>query len=1151
MESCVTNEPNNLIRSLVRLRRRLRIVLVVDGVSRLGAAIMGTFAMLAVLDWWVHFPPLVRASFLASAAIWTIGWSWKRIWRPLLRPIALDQLVLSLPTLTQSQRDRLAGAVAHLRGAGDGDAALWSRATVDAGEEAGQLNLSLGINPRRAVRSTVAVALLIGGLFLAAEKLPEWLAIGQRRMVTPFADVQWPKSYQIEPLTGDMQVAHGETFTAEMRLTRGDDPNLRGFIHWRAIGRPYEKAMMRRDPDGVYRRLIERLTSDVSYYFSAGDDDTSDRPGALRIVKRPTVASATLTITPPPYASQLPVREHHLSDPRVSLVRGCRIRLSVVADKTVTFGDGATSSRVAFESGIVLPLQSTDTVGTTGFIEMEVDEDCAFEVVLVDESRFESRGGPRYQLDVVPDRPPAVAIKEPSGPLEVTPNATVDVLIRAEDDLGIARISLLASAKSGEFSLIGDIPAKNDGHSPTGSLVTQTGSLTWNLASRKPAVGDTIDYVAEAADFYEWHGDRHKPARSAVMRLSIVSPERFGERLRQDVLTMRGSLRKMFSALEAIRGQVEQLQAGTITDESRHERTERAAADARRLAQQVDEVSRRLAQLNRRAEMNQTADSDAAKQSQRLAKRLSDSVLDGVNRATKNLASLERPTSDADRQNRLQDSSAGLERAANGLRSMLDEVEQWDNFDEMVRKLHDLIDGQEGLVRRTARLMKQPPDSISQDSAMIAADQSVAQSDAAKLLTAMDTLASQLLDRDRPSSESLTRAAQTARQGSLLPAMTEAAEAVRAARLIDASAGQERAASVMRSMLVALREKPRRELEQLSRQVQDLRAKLTKIIAVQEDLRKKTGDARGTEDVASRMTLFADRQASVENTTRTLTDSMKINGPEAEEAKDELLAAADHMASAVTWLKETEAVEAQDSQRGALDSLAKVVALLEKIEDQAMSQLAEKSMAAIIESLKELRTQQASLRDQSAAIEGRLKDRDTVPRADALAMNRIAKDEEGLLEPLAKVRTKVEKSVVYDYVCGEVAGAMKSAVEELTARRATPALAQQDAALRGLTQLIEAVDDRSRKDDPRFATENSGGGGPSKPTPANPVPTLAELKILRLLQTELNSATTALDKALSAENPADDQQKRIDVLGTRQRKIQEMAEKMIEKAGAQ
>lgn len=1147
----MTREPNNLIRSLVRLRRRLRVVLVVDGVSRLVAAIMGTFALLAVLDWWVHFPPLVRASFLSSAVIWTIAWSWKRIWRPLFRPIALDQLVLSLPTLTQTQRDRLAGAVAHLRGAGDGDAALWSRATFDAGEEAGQLNLSLGINPRRAMRSTFAVVALIGSLFFAAAKLPEWLSIGQRRMVTPFADVQWPKSTQIEPLSGDKLVAHGETFTAEMNLTRGDDPNLRGFIHWRSSDRPYEKAMMRRDPDGVYRRLIERLTSDVSYYFSAGDDDTSDRPGTLRLVKRPTVASATLTITPPPYASQLPVREHHLSDPRVSLVRGCRIRLSVLSDKSVTFGEASTASRVVFESGTVLPLRSDETVGTTGSIEMEVDEDCAFEILLVDNNKFESRGGPRYQLDVVPDRPPAVAIKEPAGPLEVTPTATVDVLIRAEDDLGISRISLLASSKSGEFSLVGDIPSKNDAASLSGSLVTLTGSLAWNLASRKSLVGDTIDYVAEATDFYERHGERHKPARSAVMRLNIVSPERFAERLRQDVLTMRGSLRKMLSSLEAIRGQIEQVRTSTTKDETRHERTERASADARRLTQLVDEASRRLAQLNRRAEMNQSTDSDAARQSQRLAKRLSDAVLEGVTRATKNMADLERASSDADRQSRLQDSSAGLDRAASGLRSMLDEVEQWDSFDEMVRKLHDLIDGQEGLVRRTARLMKQPPDSISQDSAMIAADQSVAQADAAKLLSAMDTLASQLQERDRPSAESLTRAAQSARQGSLLPTMTEAAEAVRTARLIDASAGQERAASVMRSMLVALREKPKRELEQLSRQVQDLHAKLTKIITVQEDLRKKTGEARGSEDSSSRMTLLADRQASVENTTRTLTESMKINGTEAEEAKDELLATADHMASAVTWLKDTEAVEAQDSQRGALESLAKVMALLEKIEDQAMNQLAEKSMAAIIESLKELRTRQTALRDQTATIEARLKDRETIPRADALALSRIAKDQEALLEPLASVRTKVEKSVVYDYVCGEVAEAMKSAVDELSARQATRALAKQEAVLRGLTQLIDAVDDRPKNDDPRFASENSGGGGPSKPTPANPVPTLAELKILRLIQTELNSATTTLDKAMSTATPTGEQQSQIEILGARQRKVQEMAQKMIEKAGAQ
>ncbi|MEK6643922.1 MAG: hypothetical protein AABZ08_08435 [Planctomycetota bacterium] len=1145
------HESNNLVRSLSKLRRQLRAILVIDGVSRLAAAMLGTFALLAVLDWWVHFPPLVRASFLLASVVWTVGWTWKRIWRPLMRPIALDQLALSLQTLTTSQRDRLAGAVAHMEGAGHGDQSLWSRVTLDAGDEAGKLNLSLGLNPRRAVRSTVAVIAVAAVLVLVAMKLPSWMAVGRQRMVSPFANVQWPKSTEIAPLSGDMLVAHGETMTAEMRLARGDDPNQRAFIHWQTAGRPVEKAMMRRDADGVYRRLLERVTSDTTYYFSAGDDETSARPGVVRVVHRPTVASAKLTITPPTYAAHLPVREHPLSDPRVSLVRGCRVRLDIIADRSVVFGETSAASRVVVESGGVLPIQSDATVGTTGSIQLEADADSAFEIILIDENKFESRGGSRYQLDVVPDRPPAVAIKEPTGSLEVTPDATVDVLIRAEDDLGIARMSLLVAAKSTEFSLVADL-ATTSGAAPTSAAVTtRTGTYAWNLATLHPTVGDVIDYVAEATDFYEWRGERHKPARSAVMRLNVVSPERFAERLHQDVFALRGGLRKLLSSLEAIRSQVQQLQHRDSGD-GRREIVERITGETRKLLQQADETAKRFAQINRRAEMNKAGQSEPSRQAQRLAKRLGDSVVEGVSRAAKELGRVEREASEAARREQLETSTSALKDAADGLRAMLDEVEQWDSFDEMVRKLHDLIDAQEGLARRTSRLMRQPPDAISQDAAAVAADQSVAESDASKLIGAMETLATQLQERDRPSSESLTRAAQAARLGSLSQVMTESAEAVRAMRLVEAASNQERASAVLRTMLVALREKPQRELEQLSRQVQDVRQKLMKILAVQEDLRKKTNATRGTEDATSRMTLLADREASLETTTRTLTESMKINGADADEAKDELLAASDHMAAAVTWLKDTEAVEADEAQRGAIEALKKSLGYLEKIEDQALSQLAEQSMAAIVESLKEIRTRQASLREQTAAVDTRLKGREGIPRADGLTMNRLAKEQAGLLEPLGAVRAKIEKSVVYDYVCGQVGEAMKAAGEELVAHRCTPAMARQDQALKDLSRLIEAVDDAAKKDDPRFASENAGGGGLNKPTPSNPVPTLAELKILRLLQTELNTATTDLhQKWPDAAGRGEDQVKQVDSLGISQRRIQEMAQKMIEKAGGQ
>ena len=81
---------NDLIQSLVSIRRRLRVLLIIDGLGRLiiGAALV--FAVFAFLDWWVRFPSYVRMFILGVLVSWGAVWVLRRIARPLMSSISLS-----------------------------------------------------------------------------------------------------------------------------------------------------------------------------------------------------------------------------------------------------------------------------------------------------------------------------------------------------------------------------------------------------------------------------------------------------------------------------------------------------------------------------------------------------------------------------------------------------------------------------------------------------------------------------------------------------------------------------------------------------------------------------------------------------------------------------------------------------------------------------------------------------------------------------------------------------------------------------------------------------------------------------------------------------------------------------------------------------
>lgn len=1182
--------PDDLMRALRSVRLKLRLLLLTDGLAQLLAWTAAFFAVFTFLDWWVHFPGYVRFVVAGSGGLWAAVWIVRRIARPMLAAISLDQLALRLGQLTPKARDRLASAVAYMRSGGRGSPQLWQRVITNTLNSVGEVPLASGLSPRRTVHSGLIAVLAAALIFSFSAWSPSTVSIGWRRLVRPLTSTQWPRRVDIESLSGGGVVAYGESFTARMRLRRGDDPDLRAYLLWVQPGGEQQHFLMRRTADGIYHHTVDGLTLPARYAFEAGDDDTRDQPCTLQVVHRPAVDSARFLFQPPHYArspadseraSPEPIIQP-LEDSPVVAVVGSHARLEVVSNRSL-YADGtprqstessAQHNQVRFEDGHSLALHPIDDDGKTLVAEFTVARGGSFQIVLIDANGLQSRDGRRYQLLVREDQEPRVVLTAPSSNIELTPRGVLNLAARATDDFGIESVRLLAGLNGAGMTEVADLleqqPDHDDAESGSATQVDIEHAFRlgdWTAAGSRHELkpGDVIEYVVEASDRFELDGRRHGPARTSRARVHVVSEAELEEILRQSLSDARRPLQQLVARLLALRNQTEALDRGPSLDRSlsddEKEQAERLARQLDRLAADGRRSSDRLDRLLRRAEANMASHTDVALQADRLARMLSRLTGEPMKRAISALSRAAEAGEPDAQHDQLVDAVQTQDQMIASMRRMLNQMDRWNEFADVVRLTRALLDRQEALIREVKQLGRQlggqavaelQADQRS-DLLQTVAGQSQLKADAAALARNAGQLATSLAAKDGPAAESLMRAIEMFGQRAVADEMETATGEIRQNRMNRALPHQERAASGLRAMLEALSHKPDRQLAELSRELDDVLGRLGRLIHAQQELIDRSlaleSSPVSEKDRSDAAIDLAQRQTSIAQTTGRVEAGIKPTESEAVEAKADLSAAVSQMETAAARLEGNSTNLAVESENLALESLRSALVLLQSLRERTDSQMAERSLAAILESLVDLRRSQAALRIETGVVEGHRQEQGRISRVDGLKLNGMAKQQRALLEPLRAVRARILTSVVYQHVCDRLEEDIGAAADRMTAHDCAEALTYQGSVLRNLDRLIRAIEDRPTKRGKQFVDAGGGGGGPGAATISKPVPTLAELKVLRMLQEELSTRTRQLNETLP--DPllrSEAQLVRIQHLGIEQREVHSLAVKMIQAA---
>jgi len=1148
--------PSDVLDRLARVRRRLRTWLAIDGAASVIAAAVIAFLAIGLVDYWLVLPWLLRAAFAILLLLGLLGMTDRRIVRPLVSPIPLREIASRIARRRLQDADRLASLVDRAEGRGDGAPELWdlveaeARAAIDAQPIGTIINTR---RPRRAAAAGLAAALVLLAIALAS---PSWTQTAWQRLIWPPGAAAWPTRVGIAPISRSGKIARGEPFVAEMRIVRGGDPDLRAFLVVAENNRPAQRLMMRRDPDGTYRRTIDCVAADTTFWFESGDASSAALPGVLRVLDRPAVRRLTAEVSPPPYIRDRKSWTESLDDGRIAVVQGSRI--AVVAEVTKPprrDHAGNAQASIRFDDGAERPLTPADSDPTRLRGEFVADAARRFEIVIIDRDGLASAPGQSCEVEVRPDDPPTVAILRPPATIEASPVAAVTVSVKAEDDFRLKSLSLqIGIADHPPISPVDLLAAAGAGSAAT----RVSANHVLRLADLKVKPGDTVEYRAVAEDDAETAGTPRDPVRTPLARIRVIEGADLAERIRADHTALHAQIRTILAAEEVIRDRTTAAISSSLpTDE-----TDDAAAGvleslggqqrgviarAKRLASQFDELADRI-----RANALKLDDLLAAVPA---ASRELVEIADGPMAAAHAQLVQAAPTPAGGKPEAATRALSAETEAIARLSRLVESAGELRDLPDVVRKLRDLLDRQEALVRagsdlsrRTAGVAENQLTPADHEAlAQTARDQDRLADEARRAIRRIGELAGST--KDRTAATALQRAYGAADGAGVADKMADAARQLAENRTSRAVDLQREAESALRGVLAALEQTPLRQLEELTKQLADLNRRIDRLLAAQQRLIDENR-AAGAEAIApqtrqsesaERLRRQAERQSSLASTTAGLTHRPEPVGESGEAVRQTLASAAAKMKTAAENLDTGEERTALDDQRAAHEALKRARDQLNNLESKAADELSQRSLDAIRDELMRIRNDQEKLRTLTRALPA-----GQPGRAVRLSAAHLAGQQAKLVPPIEAMKKRVGGAIVYAYVCDDVAGRMKKSADALKAANRDESVVEQTRIVQDLSRLIEAIVQlRKQRDDARFAEASASGGQGTGGTPDRPVPPIAELRVLRLLQSELNDRTA--DAARDGAATGD----RVNDLAGRQSDLLDLAKKMMERARAQ
>jgi DNA repair exonuclease SbcCD ATPase subunit len=433
-----------------------------------------------------------------------------------------------------------------------------------------------------------------------------------------------------------------------------------------------------------------------------------------------------------------------------------------------------------------------------------------------------------------------------------------------------------------------------------------------------------------------------------------------------------------------------------------------------------------------------------------------------------------------------------------------------------------------------------------------------------QLLEKMDRVAKEREQRDPDTAREMKDAAQLGRDSQITSSMQEAQDNLKADQPQLGKAAEKEAESVRKLEELAKQLSDRREAE-LNRAARSLREEEKKLQELQEEmerLRKKMQEAEKIEDPKKReeeLQRLAREQKKLEEEAKQAAQRLtRHRSPRAAQAMQK---AAEEMQRASEQLSRGK--DAQEQEQEALDRLQEAREELKKAREEVEEELEREQLAKVADEIKAMRDRQAALiAERERIYKEMLLQRPDFWRPVLISLGDLARNQgkEGLAKDLSELaKKKLEGAPVFSRLLQKTGDVMEDAAQRLKDHReqakdggkpeseaGTDAARLQKEALARLEGVLQTL--KEEQNAPMGGGGGGGGGGGAGGGgDGSEIPPLAQLKLLRQMQVDVNKQTEDFRKAHPDLTKLDDKSKtELQQIRRAQQEVAELLDELLD-----
>jgi len=471
------------------------------------------------------------------------------------------------------------------------------------------------------------------------------------------------------------------------------------------------------------------------------------------------------------------------------------------------------------------------------------------------------------------------------------------------------------------------------------------------------------------------------------------------------------------------------------------------------------------------------------------------------------------------------------------LERLLDQLAEWDKYRRFHREISQLLREQEELTKRSSEvgrrtLGKEPKDLLPQETAdlkIVAGQQLDLARQFDRIQQRMDEAAVELRDNDPLAAQTVADALAEARRLAISGQMRSAGGQLEGNQIGQATGRQRQIAQDLQEVLDILANRRGDELARLVEKLGEAENELAEIERKQAELSKKLDEISQDADQARRrgeLERLGQQQTKLQQQAERL--ARRLERLLAEQAGQTTRQAAGHMGEAGQCAGQGNCQGASRAAEAAEKALREARRQLADRRLQAKAELAAEELGRLEDSLKHLRGRQEGILAETQRL-GQLQEQGELTRAQAASLGGLAREQGALQAETGQLGDKLGGPGAFQLTLSRAGQSMAQAAALLSRYQlGAPAQEAEKGALGRLDLLLEALKKEPASEAGPGGAGGTGGAGGGAGQGGNPAAfqMLAELKLLRLLQEELNLRTAELQKGLKTPDALTAEQRR-------------------------